>query len=106
MTAQTRPAASRGLPGGLSSPRVLSARVIGHAVPRGAVLVDRRTKWGNPFKIGRDGDRDEVVRRYRAWLVTRPELVASFGELRGRDLVCWCAPEACHADVLLELANR
>lgn len=105
MATQTRPAASRGAAGRTLPPRVLSARVVGHGLPPGAALVDRRTKWGNPFKIGRDGDRDEVVRRYRAWVVTRPDLMAALVELRGRDLVCWCAPEACHADVLLELAN-
>jgi hypothetical protein len=33
-------------------------------------------------------------------------LMQALPELRGRDLVCWCAPCACHGDVLIELANR
>ena len=67
-----------------------------------AVYVGRPTKWGNPFVIGRDGDRAEVIRRYRLWIGTQ-RLDAR--ELAGKDLVCWCAPEPCHADVLLEMAN-
>jgi Domain of unknown function (DUF4326) len=59
---------------------------------------------GNPFVIGRDGARDEVVAKYRAWIVGQPALMAALHELRGKNLVC--APERCHADVLLELANR
>jgi hypothetical protein len=62
------------------------------------------SKWRNRFKIGRDGTRDEVVTKYRAWLLQQPELMAALPELRGRDLICWCAPLPCHTDVLL-LAN-
>jgi hypothetical protein len=61
---------------------------------------------GNPFAIGRDGSRDQVIAKYRAWIVRQPALMAALHELRGKNLVCWCAPERCHADVLLELANR
>jgi hypothetical protein len=46
-----------------------------------------------------------VIAKYRAWIVTQPELMAALPQLRGKDLVCWCAPAACHGDVLLELAN-
>ncbi len=67
------------------------------------VYVGRPSKWGNPFTIGRDGTRDEVVEKYRAWL---PMSGLDPRELRGKDLVCWCAPERCHADVLLEKANE
>ena len=82
-------------------------------LPRSAVYVAddahwvglAKTKWANPFKIGRDGEREEVLAKYRAWLLKRPEPMAALPELRGKDLVCWCAPEPCHADVLLELAN-
>jgi hypothetical protein len=66
------------------------------------------SKWGNPFKIDRRRGRTRahVIAQYRAWIVEQPELMASLDELCGKDLVCWCAPEPCHADVLLELANR
>ena len=65
----------------------------------------RESRWFNPFKIGRDGSREEVIGKYRARLLRRPDLMAALPKLRGKDLVCWCAPDACHADVLLELAN-
>jgi Domain of unknown function (DUF4326) len=71
-------------------------------VPKGAVYVGRPTKWGNPFAVGRDGSRAEVIQKYRWWVGTFHEQV---GELRGKHLVCWCAPLPCHADVLLEIAN-
>ena len=65
----------------------------------------RKSKWANPFKISRDGDRADVIAMYRRWLLHRPDLLAALPALRGKDLVCWCAPETCHGDVLLELAN-
>ena len=58
------------------------------------------------FVIGRDGTRDEVVAKFRAWIAQQPALLAALDELRGKHLVYWCAPERCHAKVLLELANR
>lgn len=74
------------------------------------MVVARPTRWGNPFVIGRDGSREETVARYRAAL-ERGELAVSVAavraELAGRDLACWCALDvACHADVLLDIANR
>lgn len=75
-------------------------------MPAGAVYVGRPSRFGNPFVIGRHGDRAEVVARFEASLMTNPELLAAAkAELRGKDLVCWCAPEVCHADVLLRIAN-
>lgn len=74
--------------------------------PNTAVYVGRPTIWGNPFVIGKDGTRAEVIEKYRAYITSEPELVRlACTELKGADLVCWCAPEACHADVLLEIAN-
>ena len=61
--------------------------------------------WGNPFVVGRDGDRKEVLRKYRRWLMGQPELLARIPELCGKILGCWCKPKACHGDVLAELAN-
>lgn len=72
----------------------------------GASISGGPSKWGNPFVIGRDGSREEVIEKYRAWLVSQPELLHALDELRGRDLVRWCAPLACHGDVLIELANQ
>lgn len=74
-----------------------------YGAPVGSVYVGRPTKWGNPFVIGEHGDRHDVVRLYAEWL---PSSGLNVSELRGKDLVCWCAPEACHADVLLREANK
>lgn len=82
-------------------PKVLNKR---DGIPSGAVYVGRPNKWGNPFLIGRDGNRDEVIEKFTTYILLSP-LLDNILELAGKDLVCWCAPEACHADVLLRLAN-
>lgn len=69
------------------------------------VYIGRPSKWGNPFEIGKDGDRQNVVDEYRKWVLTQSELMSTISELRGKVLGCWCAPHACHGDVLSELAN-
>ena len=74
-------------------------------MPAGAVYIGRGSKWGNPFKIGLDGDRAAVIARHETWLRDQHGLLRSIGELQGKDLVCFCAPAACHGDLLLRLAN-
>jgi hypothetical protein len=70
------------------------------------VYIGRPSIWGNPFEIGKDGTREEVIEKYREYLDERPELKErAKKELRGRNLKCWCAPLPCHGDVLLEVAN-
>lgn len=98
--------------------------------PKDAIYVGRPSKWGNPFIVGKHGDRDNVVKLFRLmaehvfvpFIEQDKTLSMDFGddklndwkltldresilELRGKDLVCWCAPKHCHADVLLEIAN-
>ena len=85
---------------------VLNAKQVGKNPTADCVYVGRPSKWGNPFVIGRDGTRDEVIAKYRAWIGRQPTLMAALSELRGKHLICWCAPERCHADVLMQLANR
>jgi hypothetical protein len=71
------------------------------------VYIGRPSKWGNPFKIGKDGSREEVIQKYRRWILANPVLVAQVPtELRGKKLGCWCKPNACHGDVLAELADK
>lgn len=71
------------------------------------VYIGRPTKWGNPFIIGHDGTREEVVAKYEAWIRKQPALMAAARrELRGKDLACWCSPLVCHGDVLLKIANE
>lgn len=70
------------------------------------VYIGRPGKWGNPFELGRDGTRAEVIEKYRAWILTQPKLLSELGELKGKVLGCWCSPLPCHGDVLLELINK
>lgn len=94
-----------------SIPRVLNKRT--DKIPPDAVYVGRPSKWGNPYLVGRDGDRQRVVDRYAervGFILTqtgsREAFLQDLEELRGKELVCWCAPLPCHADILLELANK
>jgi hypothetical protein len=75
---------------------------IGRANPRSGL---KASVWANPFKIGKDGAREEVMAKYRVWLMSNPELLKKLLELKSKVLGCWCAPEACHGDILAELAN-
>jgi hypothetical protein len=102
--------------------RIQLSRAKGWRLPPGAVKVDRSTKWGNPFRADRPPP-EEIAQlsctaadAFRWWLEggvlghyhpeRRQAILDGLGDLRGRDLACWCRPGAdCHADVLLELAN-
>ena len=85
-------------------PYVLNKRITG--VPPGAVYVGRPSKFGNPFPMRSEKDREAVVKRFRKYLLSNPKLMqAAKDELNGKDLVCFCHPLSCHADVLLEIAN-
>lgn len=72
-----------------------------------AVYIGRGSPYGNPFVIGKDGDRDEVCDKYEAMLLASPQLLATVrNNLKGKDLVCFCAPKRCHGDTLLRIANE
>lgn len=62
--------------------------------------------WGNPFQIGIDGNREQVIQKYMDWLLTKPDLILKVSELKGKVLGCWCDPLPCHGHVLSNLANR
>lgn len=114
--------------------RIQRQRTKGWKMPAGAVYVGRPTKWGNPWTkkkaLAADLFKPECVvqvcvNEFRAWLTKEPspnsehlgtwlalepmrkEMLATLDELRGKDLACWCPlDQPCHADVLLEIANR
>ena len=93
-------------------PRVLNRRTMLPEEIAGSVHVGRPTIWSNPHYIGfcrrcrRVHDRAQSIAMFRRYLLQKPELLARVRhELRGMNLICWCAPLPCHADVLLELAN-
>lgn len=103
--------------------RIQLSRAKGWRMPENTVKVDRTTKWGNPFTVGKHGTTAECVHLFsmlvngyvciskgaelaRAQSAFLKSWSEHRGELRGKNLACWCrAGSACHADVLLTLAN-
>ena len=70
------------------------------------VYIGRGSKWGNEFVIGRDGDREEVIGKYKEWILKNDYLLSCLGELKDKVLGCYCKPLACHGDVLVELVEK
>ena len=85
-------------------PKVLNKRknTPEHLKPHNnAVLVDRTTPWGNPYS---KGTRQECIDKFRKYAYKRIVDDPMWLEpLRGKDLICWCAPKDCHANVILEI---
>lgn len=70
------------------------------------VYIGRPTKWGNPYIIGPDGTREEVIEKFRKYFFGRKDLMdAALTELGGKRLGCFCAPDKCHGDVLARFVN-
>jgi Domain of unknown function (DUF4326) len=99
--------------------RIQRKRTKGWKMPEGAIYVGRPTKWGNRYRIGMCDPNvrgrnfvmlgfDDLVRAYRCYAARAIEVDQHWlDELRGKNLACWCRlDQPCHADVLLELANR
>lgn len=97
--------------------RIKLSRKRGFRKPPQAVTVSRPTCWGNPWQVGVHGDQATCVRAHADWLAGERDdapdgkpardVLARIGELRGKDLACWCKlDEPCHADTLLRLANE
>ena len=70
------------------------------------IYIGRPSMWGNPFILGRDGNRDDVVDKYKDWIKGRPDLLERINTLRGKRLGCFCSPNRCHGDTLAELADE
>lgn len=70
------------------------------------IYIGRPSIWGNPFEIGSDGTRREVIEKYRQWVVNQPYLMERIHLLRGKRLGCWCCPRPCHGNVLADLADQ
>lgn len=96
--------------------RIQRKRTKGWRMPENTIYVGRPTKWGNPFRIGSEAylgydvgikiiqTRAEAVQAFRLYA---PKILIEIQELQGKNLACWCPlDKACHADVLLELANQ
>lgn len=87
------------------SPKVLNYyRDINSAVfPADTIYIGRGSPWGNPFVIGKDGTREEVIEKYKNWFLSQN---IDLTPLTGKNLVCYCSPKACHGDFLLQEANK
>lgn len=66
--------------------------------------------FANPYKIGNDGTREEVIQKYKKYIEKQleqsPKLVIQLRSLKDKNLGCWCYPEPCHGDVLLDLIKK
>ena len=73
------------------------------------VYIGRPSRWGNPFVIGKDGDRQEVIQKHKNWLMTQIRNgkvgLQDLAALHGKRLGCYCAPEPCHGDFLAVCAD-
>ena len=103
------------------TPIVVNARDYPEGLPAGVVYCGRggwagrhrlpRSRWANPYAVGRDGTREEVIAKFRAYALDRlrrdPDWLLP---LRGATLMCHCKRSGedvpCHADVLVELIAR
>lgn len=74
--------------------------------PIGSVYIGRGSSWGNPFRIGIDGTRAEVIHKFRLYAIQKLAKEKDWlVPLVGKDLVCYCAPMPCHGNVIIELIN-
>lgn len=70
----------------------------------GKVYIGRPSLFGNPYVIGKDGTRDEVIDKYEKYIMNCPKLLSRLNEIpEDSDIVCHCAPLRCHGDVLVKL---
>lgn len=84
----------------LSLPVEVARTWKGRPVQDGEIYIGRPSRWGNPYVIGKDGTREEVVGKYHQWLQQQPELLADLPSLTGKRLLCWCHPEVCHGHMI------
>lgn len=66
---------------------------------------EQGSPWANPFSAKKYG-REECIKQYRKYILESPQLLRQLETLRGCVLGCWCKPEACHGDVLVELLEE
>jgi hypothetical protein len=58
--------------------------------------------WRNPFSVKKYG-RDKCLEMYKNYVLNNPEMMSKIRELEGKKLGCWCHPEKCHGDILVEI---
>lgn len=68
-----------------------------------SIYIGRPSRFGNPFIIGKDGNRAEVLAKYENFIRNDKQLLEDIKVLTGKDLVCWCVPQRCHGDVIVQI---
>lgn len=69
------------------------------------IYIGRPSAWGNPYIIGVDGTREEVIDKFEKYYLQNVWMQDHISELKGKVLGCWCFPLACHGDVLFKYAE-
>lgn len=72
------------------------------------IYIGRPSKFGNPFTVGVDGTREEVIAKHAEWIYTQPALITAIKtELKGKRIACWCRPKkkSCHGDIYAWIAD-
>lgn len=88
-------------------PEVLNIKTASKSEKIGSIFIGRPSKFGNPYVSPRDGDRFEIIEKYRKLVLSTPALLSAVkAELAGKNLICHCSPVPCHGDVLLKIANE
>jgi hypothetical protein len=83
-----------------------SMKIVNLKYNRDCIKIDRSTIFGNPFRIGIDGDREEVIKKYEEWIMKdKQEILRNKmkKELKGKTLGCWCKPLSCHGDIIIKI---
>ena len=95
----------------------MKTRIVNVSCEAYDVFIGRPSRWGNPFSIGIDGNRKEVIEKYERWLngeieapkhhhwyipPTKEEILT----LRGKTLGCFCKPKDCHGDIFLKIIEK
>lgn len=89
----------------------MTTTVINKYKEKGDISIMRPGPWGNPFIVGKDGSRAEVIANFRYWYKTSTDPRAVWmrnhiHELKDKQLECCCKPKICHGDVLAEAADK
>lgn len=75
--------------------------------PKDAVYIGRPSKWGNPYPVQYESQREWAIKSFEESIEENPKIKEMIKrELKGKDLVCFCKPKACHGDILLRIANE
>lgn len=87
----------------------MKTRIVNLRKEKYDVYIGRPSQFGNPFEIGRDGTRSEVIEKYKVWFYERlenPQYKNQVLQLKGKTLGCFCKPSACHGDIIVDYLDK